>query len=96
MIHLKTRHIFRTIESRISWDSRFNITQHPETMKEIIFWKNNIKNFKKRVIIEYCVPSVITYSDASNTGLASVFKEKGKNVVCYKNFSENEMTMSST
>ena len=52
--------------------------------EEIIFWKNNIKIINKRVIKEYKIPSLFVYSDASNLGLASVYKEK-----CKDNYTDN-------
>ena len=73
------------IESRPSWDNKFNLSLHQEAIKEIIFWKTNkIKN--KKVIKEYEIPSLLVYSDASNSGLVSVYKEKGKANICYKNW----------
>ena len=59
-------------------------------MKEIIFLKNNIKISNKRLIKEYKIPLLLVYFDASNSGLASVYKEKAKANVCYKSFSDKE------
>ena len=67
-----------------------------ETVKEILSWKNNIKKLNKRVISDYDVPSIIFYSDASSSGLASIYKDKGKEKICYKNFSVIEKTKIST
>ena len=94
--HLKTRNIYKIIESRPSWDNKFNLSLHQEAIKEIIFWKNNIKIINKRFIKEYKIPSLLVYSDASNSGLASVYKEKGKANICYKSFSDQEKFQSST
>ena len=58
--------------------------------------KNNIKIINKRFIKEYKIPSLLVYSDASNSGLASVYKEKGKGNICYKSFSNQEKFQSST
>ena len=79
-----------------SWDSKFNSSLYQEAVKEIIFWKNNIKIINKRFIKEYKIPSLLVYSDASNSGLASVYKQKGKPNVCYKSFSDQEKSESST
>ena len=94
--HLKTRNIYKIIESRPSWDNKFNLSLHQEAIQEIIFWKNNIKIINKRFIKEYKIPSLLVYSDASNSGLASVYKEKGKANICYKSFSDQEKFQSST
>ena len=48
--HLKTRNMYKIIESRPSWDNKFNLSLHREAIKEIIFWKNNIKIINKRFI----------------------------------------------
>ena len=42
------------------------------------------------------MPSLLVYSDASNSGLASVYKEKGKASICYKSFLDREKSQSST
>ena len=94
--HVKTRNIYKIIESRASWDNKFNLSLHQEAVKEIIFWKNNIKIINKRFIKEYKIPSLLVYSDARNSGLASVYKEKGKANICYKSFSDQEKSQSST
>ena len=65
-------------------------------IKEIIFWKNNIKIINKRFIKECKIPSLLVYSDASNSDLASVYKEKRKPNSCYKSFSDQEKSESST
>ena len=33
---------------------------------------------------------ILVYSDGSNSGLVSVYKEKGKANICYKSFSDQE------
>ena len=39
---------------------------------------------------------ILVYSDASNSGLASVYKEKGKANICYKSFSDQDKSQNST
>ena len=43
---------------------------------------------------EYSIPFLFVYSDESNNGLASVYKEKGKSFICYKNFDKIEKKQS--
>ena len=74
--HLKTSKIYKIIKSRSSWDSKFNWSLHQGTVREIIFWKNNIKIINKRFIKEYKIPSLLIYSDTSNSDLASVYKKR--------------------
>ena len=96
IINLKTRFIYRAIENRSSWDSTFNLANQIETVKEILFWKNKIRKLNKREINDYDVPLVTVYSDASSSGLGSIYKNKGKDKICHKNFSVVEKTKSST
>ena len=86
--YLKTCNIYKIIERKPSWDDKFNLSFHQEAITEIIFWKNNIKIINKKVIKEYKIPSLLVCSDASNSGLASIYKEKVKANICYKGFSD--------
>ena len=38
---LKTRFIYQCIESRVSWDKKFNINNYNKMVEEIVFWKFN-------------------------------------------------------
>ena len=80
--------LYRVIEKRLSWDKKFNIGNYNDTVKEILFWKFNIRNLK--VFREYRIPSLFVYSDASNNELASVYKGEGKSFICYKNFEKKQ------
>ena len=70
MIHLKARYILQTIEGSFYWGNRLNVAHQLQTAYKILFWKNNLKKINKRVINKYSVPSMKTYSDASNTNFA--------------------------
>ena len=94
--HLKTQNIYKIIESRPSWDNKFNLSLHHKAVEDIIFWKNKIKTSHKRFIKEHKIPPSLVYSDASNSGLASVYKEKGKPNSCYKSFLDQEKSQNST
>ena len=80
--------LYRVIEKRLSWDKKFNIGNYNDTVKEILFWKFNIRNLK--VFREYRIPSLFVYSDASKNELASVYKGEGKSFICYKNFEKKQ------
>ena len=58
--------------------------------------KFNIRNLNNKAFREYKIPSLFVYSDASNNGLAFVYKDKGKSFICYKNFDKIEEKQSST
>ena len=96
IVQLKTRALYKVIEKRLSWDKKFNIGNYNDTVEEILYWKFNIRNLNNKVFREYRIPSLFVYSDASNNGLASVYKDKGKSFLCYKNFNKIEKKQSST
>jgi len=66
LTRLKTRFLYKVIESRPSWDSRFNIGLHNDCLSEIFFCKNNIISLNSRAILPYQAPLLLSYSDASN------------------------------
>ena len=56
LTRLKTRFLYKVIESCRSWDSRFNIGLHNDCLSEIFFWKNNIVSLNTRAILPYMLP----------------------------------------
>ena len=90
IVQLKTRALYKVIEKRLSWDKKINIGDYNGTVEEILSWKFNIGNLNNKAFREYKIPSLFVYSDASNNGLASVYKDKGKSFICYKNFDKVE------
>jgi len=96
IVQIKTRYIYQTIDNNISWDKNFNIIKFSDTVDEILFWKFNFIKLNKRAIIENNIPNLFIYSDASDTGIASFFNDKGKINICYKNLDESEKQKSST
>ena len=93
IVRLKTRALYEVIEKRISWDKKFNIRNHNDTIKEILCWKFSI-NLNNKVFREHRIPSLFAYSDASNNGLASIYE--GKSFICHKSFDKIEKKQSST
>ena len=93
---LKTRFIYQCIESRVSWDKKFNINNYNKMVKEILFWKFSITKLNSKSLYGYEIPHLFIYSDPSNTGLASVYKKNGKLNMCKKSFNLIEETKSST
>ena len=77
----KSRFIYQFIESRVSWDKKFNINNYNKMVEEIVFWKFNNNSFYLHE-----TPHLFIYSEASNTGRASVYKENGKLNMRKKNF----------
>ena len=92
---LKARFIYQCIESRLFWDKKLNINNYNKIAQEILFWKFNIKKLNNKSLYKHEIPHLFIYSDASSTGLASVYKENGKLHTCKKNFNFIEETKSS-
>ena len=65
-------------------------------VEKILFWKFNIRKLNNKSLYRHEIPHLFIYADASNTGLASVYKENGKLNMCWKNFNFIEETKSST
>ena len=59
LTRLKTRFLYKVIESRRSWDSRFNIGLNNDSLSEIFFWKNNIVSLNMRAILPYNAPPFV-------------------------------------
>ena len=83
IVQLKTRALLKVIEKRLSWDKKINIGNYNHTVEEILFWKFNIRNLNNKALREYKILSLFVYSDASNNGLASIYKDKGRSFMCY-------------
>ena len=60
---------------------------------EILYWKFTITKLNNKSLYGHEIPHLFIYSDASNTGLASVYKENGKLNMCKKNFNFIEETV---
>jgi len=93
LTRLKTRFLYKVIESRPSWDSRFNIGLHNDCLSEIFFWKNNIISLNSRAILPYQAPLLVSYSDASNVACGAFLV--GTNEVSHRMWSPCEAAKSS-
>ena len=91
LTRLKTRFLYKVIESRRSWDFRFNIGLHNDCLSEIFFWKNNIVSLNKRPILPYYPPLLFNYTDASNGAFVV-----GTNEVSHRMWTAGEAAKSST
>ena len=94
LTRLKTRFLYKVIESRRSWDSRFNIGLHNDCLSEIFFWKNNIVSLNTRPILPYNAPLLFSYSDASNVACGAFVV--GTNEVSHRMWTACEAAKSST
>ena len=55
-------------------------------VEEILFWKFNIRKLNNKSFYLHEIPHLFIYSEGSNTGLASLYKENGKLNMRKKNF----------
>jgi len=94
LIRLKTRYLYKVIEARCSWNSRFNIGVYNDALAEIFFWKNNVINLNLKRLVDYSIPMILSYSDASNVACGAFID--GTNAVCHRMWSESEARKSST
>ena len=67
IVLLKTRFLYKVIETQVSWDRNFNLLYFHDAVKELLFWKLNLVSLNKRPIIEYNVPHLKVFLDASDT-----------------------------
>ena len=94
IVRSKTRVLYKVIEKRLSRDKKLTLEIIMKRLRKFYFGSfNNLNNKSFR---EYKIPSLFVYSDASNNGLASVYKDKGKSLICYKKFDKIEKKQSST
>ena len=94
--HLKTRHLYSMIESRIAWDKRMSVNHYREVISELVFWKNNFTRLNVKHIRPYCIPDLVVASDASATGLGAHAQVGTRELIVRKNFSPEEADTSST
>ena len=88
-----TRHLY-TIESRVSWDQELNLSDCDSAVKELYFWKENVKSLNCKKLFVQSVPSIVSYSDASETGCGSFLSVD--NTICHKTWKPHESSKSST
>ena len=65
LTRVKTRFLYKVIDFRSSWDSRFNVGLHDDCLSEIFFWKSNIVSLNSTDIVPYQAPFLLSFSDAS-------------------------------
>ena len=92
---LMTRHLYFAIENRKRWDGIINI-DFPQCLKaELNFWQENVSSLNKKCFIEFEIPKILIYSDASNYAAGACMIKLSEKVF-HQMWNENEMLMSST
>lgn len=65
---LKTRFMHYEIISRDSWDKIYSLACNSRVIEEVFFWKTELVKLNKRLMVDYTIPQVVIYTDASQTG----------------------------
>ena len=91
--HLMSRHMYYTIESRLTWDEVINVND-PELLRELKFWLENVFRLNCKKIFTSQIPKIISSSDASDTGCGSTLSVG--NQICHMTWNTLEKTKSST
>ena len=91
---LKTRYLYELIEDCPSWDSKVDISDYPNGLEEIKFWRDNIHRLNRRTFTDYRGCDIQVASDASSMAIGIVISEL--NLKAHRNLSESEIPLSST
>ena len=91
---LMTRHLYNTIESRVSCDQELTLSDCDSNAKKLYFWKENVKILNCKKLFIQPVPSIVSYSDASETGCGSLLSVD--NTICHRTWKPHESSKSST
>ncbi|KAK3088183.1 hypothetical protein FSP39_015858 [Pinctada imbricata] len=91
---IKSRHLYRCIESRFTWDQSFRLIDQA-VIEELLFWKFHIRSLNLRKLSEYKISSIVFYSDASNHA-CGVVTVQGKFDLFHKMWTKEEADSSST
>ena len=83
---LKTRRLCKVINFRTSWDSKINMSQFPEGISGIFFWKKNFKILSLRKPPSHTNFQTIGVSEARSTGYATNLTINNVQYTAYKSF----------
>ena len=95
LTRLMTRYSYMCIETRSCWDNILIILYPNEVLRELIFWRNNVKSLNCKYLSSYSPSSVFIYSDASNVACGAYTVEI-QSKVFHKMWNEFEKKQSST
>ena len=94
LVRLFTRHMYRLIESRVSWFSPLILDD--ETLSELHFWNSNIDSFNGYTYKPKPVTTKLIFTDASDSGYGGFICTQLGKQICTGKFSANERGTSST
>ena len=90
---IMTRSTFSVINLKDDWDQCVDLNQHAGSIKEILFWKENIRGLKPVPIIKSKTDFKV-FTDASDTGAAGYLQNS--DCIAHRNWSPCEAKKSST
>ena len=87
------------IESRVSWDLEMDLSDFHLVQQELKFWKDNVTYLNCKKLFVSSLPSIISFSNASETVCVSLLSKDGVishrtwlPVECCRNSTWREMT----
>ena len=83
-----------SIETR-SWDKHIFLVYPSEILRELYFWRDNVKSVNCKKLVSYRPSSVVMYSDASNIACGA-YSVEIESKVFHKMFNDFESIQSST
>ena len=83
-MQLKTRYLYKVIESQTTWDYRGNLRHHKNITKELLFWKNNLISLNKIALGNYSIPKAIVFTYARSAAIAAFFRNEPQAFTCHK------------
>jgi len=92
---LMSKYIYMYIETRVSWDSVLRLEANDPCIEELVFWNDNVKSLNLKRLLDYAVPEVIIYSDASSVATGA-YMVKVADSIFHRNWSVTECSKSST
>ena len=95
LTRLITRHCYISIETRSCWDNNLFLVYPSEILRELYFWRDNVKNVNCKKLVSYRPSSVVMYSDASNIACGA-YSVEIESKVFHKMFNDFESIQSST
>ena len=92
---IMTRHLYKVIDIRSSWDTFISVKRLADVQRELQFWDLNLDQLNIRDIFETFQPEVVVYSDASSVAGAA-YAVTCRSHVAHKTWRDNEKGSSST
>jgi hypothetical protein len=84
-----------SIETRFCWDKILILVYPSEILRELYFWRDNVKNVNCKKIVSYRPSSVVMYSDTSNIACGA-YSVQIESKVFHKMFNDFKSIQSST